>query len=380
MKNFYIVKTSFEMLDLATAYGLAWYLENIKKARKSIIIKDMGFYYFIEASEIDNSKIGLISGLVPKKEIQSDEIYPGLAIGLASVNKSERDKFLNEMSNFLERTVKKFELVLEKFSEPNVNKQIVSIFGNQEKNYHTLYGSIEPRGFKGERKVKKTISYSEGENYKVPFENLVLAVIGLSKFGFGKSNLLKLYKEWLLLLPAPDCNKGIEIKFLEEDIAAIKNKIKKVCFLSVLYTAALSVLYLEKEILTRKHELGIDGIIFNHLVGTRRKPKPYKDGRFPMDFFNNLFSLLGEKGFNALIDYWTILLEISEKKQLNELGNALSMFIFNPTLENYERYLKVHLHLYLNPKTNREFHFNNKKIGLYSEELIKAISKYVTYS
>ncbi|MBC7074013.1 hypothetical protein H5T58_01335, partial [Candidatus Parcubacteria bacterium] len=223
--------------------------------------------------------------------------------------------------------------------------------------------------------VKKTLYYSEGSFYRIPFENLIFSIIGISQFGFGQIKRQK-PKEWILILPKPNLEKGIQIKFLEEDIVGVKRKIKTFHPGGVLVTVALNALYLEKEIKSRRHDIGIDTLFFNHLIGTSQKPKAGKEGRFSFDMLNKLSLSLTEEKYDHLIDIWIKLFEISKKeKSFEGLGYTLSHFLFNPTLSNFERYLKTHLRLYLNSQAKKNSIF--KKVELYDQNLMKEISKYV---
>lgn len=376
MKNFYVIKTGFEFLDLSIAYGFSWYLEELKREKsKPVILKDHILYYLIESPDFDSNKKEVILSLLPKNTNRLPKIYYSLDLGLATLNEAERKRFLEKINKILKIHIKNFDLIFEKFSNIDISNQVNSVFGDKKENYFTLYGSIDPRGLKGERKVKKTLYYSEGSFYRIPFENLIFSIIGISQFGFGQIKHQK-PKEWILILPKPNLEKGIQIKFLEEDIFGVKRKIKIFHPGGVLVTVALNALYLEKEIKSRRHTIGIDTLFFNHLIGTSQKPKVGKEGRFSFDMLNKLSFSLSEEKFNHLIDIWIKLFEISKKKKsFEELGNALSHFLFNPTLSNFERYLKTHLRLYLNSQAKNAPIF--KKVELYDQNLIKEISKYV---
>lgn len=388
MKCFYVVKSGFEILDLATAYGLAWSLEHIKKSQETVILKDSYSYYLIESPDIDFTRIKAIRGLLPTK------IDNSLEVGLATLNLKERRNFFENLKKFLESNIDIFKLIFKKFSTLETANQFFSVFDRRsplygsidplssqhwrsQNCYSPLYGSIDPRGFKGERKKKKTITYGEGETYKnVPIENLFFAILGISKFALGQQSFRGL-REWILFFPVPNSKNGIEIKFLEEDIEGVKDKISTIHSCGALATVVLSTLYLEKEIITRKHELGIWGIIFIHLVGTAQKPKAGKEGKLPLEILNKLASDLSESDYSYLIDFWIDLIEISKKDIMKELGITLSSFIFQPDLRNFEKYIRTHLHLYLNPRTHEKFFYHGKKVELYPQDLLKKICKHV---
>ncbi len=401
MKYFYVIKTGFEMLDLSVAYGFSWYLENIKKEIESVVLKDNISHYVIETPDVDFKSTKIILDLLrseyTNKTSKTSQYTNNL--GLATLNRLERKNCLNKLNKFLKNHIEKFGSIFEKFSNLDISSQDISIFGNKKKNYFKLYGSIDARGFKGERKIKKLISYNEGDDYKIPVENLILSIIGISEFGFGQIKRQK-PREWVLILPHPNFNQGIKIKFLKEDIAAIKDKMNTIHPIpatelsaninsikdkmntihpsGILATVVLNTLYLEREIKSRKHDIGIDSLFFTHLVGTGQKPKAGKEGKLSLDMLNNLFSSTDEESYNHLIDIWIDLLEISKRKGLEELGYSLSNFLFSPSLSNFERYLKTHLHLYLNPQTKKQFIF--KKVDLYNQKLINELTKYVYVS
>jgi len=363
MKQFFVVKSGLESFDLYRAYGLSLILDKLKNNREKVILKDFGFYYLIESPEINFKNRKQVLGLIPFKVMRREEIstkMPRWDQVLRTCRISGDPGKKTKLKEFKEILNKNLKSLIENYSKidfPIKNTKI--------KEQDTLYGTLEPIAFKGIRKIKKGRKYTEGEPYKVEQKDIVLASIGAAYL-----SVWILGKEGSIAILGKPGTKGILIDSL---LQIKKNIVDQVRFhrggvtSTVIWTSLCLMFEIER---FRQEEIfGLfDDLYFNVLKWTGNQPKPEKGGKFSLEFLNKLLEKLDKEDFLDLMGTWINLFKITNRKGLEQLGITLAEFISNPTLLNFERYLKTHLHLNLNKKVS----------VLYNQKLIKELTRYVS--
>lgn len=365
MKQYFILKSGFDFYDLCRAYGLGLILNRLKNSKEEVKVKDLGFYYQIESPPINLKKKKEVIGLIPNEisKLSKTNIGPRWDQVLRTCKipgDSTKKKKLKEYKEILNKNINRIlerHTNIQSFEKKNLN--------TKKDVLETLYGTIDPACFKGFREIKRNLKYDEGSSYKSNCEEIVLALIGAAYLGIwvlGKEGGIAIFGK-----------PGVKGVFVNSLINIKKNISDQIKFHrgGVSPTIVWTSLCLMAEIEKFKDELLFplfEELYFNVLKWTGNQPKPEKGGKFSLDFLNKLLKEMTRTDFLDLMDIWKKLLKISNNAGLEQLGRTLSEFLANPTITNFEHYIKTHLHFNL-----------NKKVGIvYNQNLMKEISKYVS--
>jgi len=350
MKDYYAVKTGWDMFDLSRAYGLG--LLFLGLSGKEVYVSDKGYWYEVTSSEIHE--------INPKKltEFLGDDLpWNELGREVKGKIKSVRNFFgdknnINDIVNF--------------FSEFNVS-HIPASKGE------TLYGTMEGRAIKGIREdVRLKTAYSEGNNIKVSKNDWFLSVLGHLNITIWKYKIPR-FDELLAAMPVPSFT-GTKISDLYIHIRNnINDAVRRIHQAGIVATLA----YIGVEVVRatpRESPLvytpQFASILYNNLTSTGRgktkRWKPTTGGIFPLEFLNKVGR---SSEAQRILNQWT---EVFHKTNLRagyeDLAIYLSEFITYPSLETLERYLKTHL---------RFFMIKDIKVSLYEDEMMEEVMQHV---
>jgi hypothetical protein len=352
--EFYIVKSGMQMFDLSRAYGLGAVINILSNSES--IVKDLGCYYIIE----NNGKINL-KNIEKISELLSEDLpwkgplfYP-------------TKKRQNELSNFF-RKQEIIDDLLRKYESPNED------WLKKEKK-ETLYGKMELSAFKGERKIKKLVKYTEGDQLKVSKYDFILSLIGHLNFTVWIWKLERTSSTAVSILLSPDA-RGINIGGKTGDIKSLKRDIQSSIFIhrdGILPTLAHAAVNIAKNVYEMKYEEKLFVPKFSSLVfgvtrsgGPKSKPKPLGGGVYPLDFLYRIIESTEKSG--QIFDQWIKIFKLANKPGYEDLSIALSEFVTYPSEETLEKYLKTHLRTFLNKKI---------KPSLYEYDIIKEVIRNV---
>lgn len=352
--QYYVVKSGMEQYDLSRIFGLGLILS--KLSGTLVEVRDLGSYYVINVQK------------KPKLENVED------LAGLAEAGNNWDYLFLTARR---EKKKKKKEC-----EEMIVNKEIIhSIlknYANLEPSffYHvrkrrereTLYQTMDLSATKGFRERIRGRTYQEGTQIYISKEDFLLSVIGHLRFTIWKW----ISKQQLVMVLFSPSENGIEIGGGPFDARCIVEAVEKnfkAHRAGLFPTLAYSALHLIKEILERKRkEKKFPKVFFSNLIfgsmsgGLYGILKPSGGGIYPLDFLYKIMN--STKVAEDIIEYWIEIFNSTNKNGYENLALCLSAFIAYPSKETLEKYLKVHLHFFL-----------NKKIKLYQTEILKEVLK-----
>lgn len=354
--NYFIIKSGMQNFDLSRAYGLGLLLHILTNSKS--MVKDFGHYFLIENNgkvsmkKIKNlnsflskdlpwwGPIGTNIGDIPKKQKMTKKFFK---------NKKESDHILNKYNSLSEQ------------------------LSNKEKFTETLYGSMEPAAFKGERKKRKLDKYNEGVPFKISKYDFVLSLLGHLNFTIWKFDRKQKLTLSIQLLPDSDginIGGGGDIKSL---IQIVSNAVR-IHRNGTLPTLSNVAVVLGKQLYEMKYEERIFTPTFSSLIfsvmsggGPTSKPKPSSGGLYPLDFLYKLIESTEKSG--KIFDLWTEIFRLTNNNSgYEDLALYLSEFITYPSKETLDRYLRSHLRIYLS---------KDIKPRLYENEIMQEVMKNV---
>ncbi len=356
--QYYIMKTGLEIFDLCRAYGLATFIDFASAENTSPIIYDARSFYIIEHESIEISKERLIKnvGWHSLFEESPDERT------WSRVFLTDKKNWPKKVKRVKEILTKNAEDILKDYRDPYRYPQISSNKGE------TLSGPLDPSAFKGLRGRTRG-DYAEGQT-KVDNFNWALACLGGSISGRYKNQKAQGNKwEYFVVFPVPE---RIELKNFRE----IRNSTYTVGlkYLSVQNAAAhFSVLLAEKmrEMAASKSQFRdtFSGLFYFSIVQSGQQFKPSLGGNLSLHPLMTL-ALTGNPIVAKVFNVWDYLFRKGSVQGREDLGEAITQFIMNPSLETYENHIKVFLRYVSMP---REI----KTANVYDDEAIKEVIKYV---
>jgi hypothetical protein len=275
--------------------------------------------------------------------------------------------------NDIKNSVKKFLLdasnvrgLLKKYSDFEIS-QIPSI----GKGSKTLYGSMEPRSFKGFREpVRLKASYSEGDTPRVSFQDWLLSIVGHINLTVWIYRID--FNELLSVMPVPT-SEGVGFGDVYTEMRDnIKRNVRRMHIAGRYPTLAYVGTKLTKNELQKKelvYSSAYQSLLYRSMMATGKgisqQWKPTISGIFPLDFLHSV--AMCSKSMEIL-DMWEDVFKKTNRKGFEDLAVALADFIAVPTLANFAKYINLHTRQFIDKKGG---------LYLYMSEVMKEITRYV---
>jgi len=344
--SWYVNKTNMPMFDMERAYGLSLLISKITGS-SSTAIRDLGLAYVIESdvsiSDIDETQ---------KRDLETLFANPSKFNYPLATQLRDRETVVNESKSVvLEEALE----ILKMHSSPSFT---VRLSTKKAENHVTLYQSLDVTASKSFRELKMGLTYDEGGQLYVDKFSFSIALIGSAFFTHFQPS-----RDFLMSIgPNP-----AEINML--DHMAIQNDMKTehLCTVSSLtvlshYAVSLSLVLGEKQ---EKRELfnSYDCLIFNEMRRTGKQFKPSGSGRFPLEYCLNLSK--NKDGMEMLKIMEGIFRRGFVKGNPQRLALTSAQFLSEPSLDNYARYIDVHLRGYMEKDKNKRIStlYNKASLG-----------------
>jgi hypothetical protein len=357
MNRYFILKTGWEMFDLSRAYGLGTLIYALSQQSRDVVLNDKNYWYEITVSSDLILDDGQISGYL------SDDLDWDKA--LITTKRGQQKTIKEEVRSLLFNKTQVKE-ILNKYSAFEISQ--VPFIGKGSK---TLYGSMEPRSFKGHREsIRLKTSYSEGDTPKVFIQDWLLSIVGhinLTIWAYSAD-----FNELLSVMPTPS-NKGLEFRSLDLEIRDnIKRSVKRMHRAGRFPTLAYIGTKLTKNELEKKelvYQSAYQSLLYGSMVATGRGKnkqwKPTTSGIFLLDFLHLISASL--RGLEIL-DLWEDIFKKTNRKGFEDLAAVLANFVALPTLANFSKYINLHTRQFINKKIY---------LHLYDNEVMREMTRYV---
>ena len=359
--RYYIVKTGLEIFDLCRAYGLAMLLDNASLEGETPVINNAGSFYLIEHGSIDISHERLLKDPAWHslfEESPDDRTWSRIFL----TDKQNWSKKVKKVKDILSKDAEK---ISKDFQSPTNLPEISSDKGE------TLSGPLDPSAFKG-LKGRTRSDYSEGQT-KVDIYNWALACLGGAVSGRYKAQKAQGNKwDYFVIFPVPQ---RIELNNFRE----IRNSTNSTYttalkYLSVQNAAAhFSVVLAEKmrELAASKSQFAdrFSGIFYFSMVQSGQQFKPSAGGNLSLYPLMEL-ALSGKPNIEKVFEGWNYLFRKGSIQGCEDIAEAITEFVMNPTIETYEKHVKIFLKYISKPK-------EIKSANLYSDDTLKEVIAYV---
>jgi hypothetical protein len=353
------MKSGLEIFDVARAYGLAALLSYADEEQAAQpTIRDQGTAYLVE----------LERGRPSVKHLTAE----GNSGWLEAFNTGDfgdplapqwNSLFVTDTAKFKERKRQQVQRVLEERLSDLIGQAreplLVAIFDGGE----TLPGGLDPVAFKGLRGRTRG-QYTEGQT-KVDTLNWALGCLGAALAG---RFIYQRTAGSFVVYPVPELVKWWDFREIRDETYG-----KRLSYLSVQNAAAHYSVVLAEHLRRRAASAGKAGprysnLLYFSLFKTGNQWKPGGAGRL------NLRPLLGlalERPHEAarVFEVWEYLFRRGSARGNEDLAQAITEFIMHPTLESYERHVRVFAR-YIAQGTKAAF--------LYDEQALKEVTTLVS--
>ncbi len=343
MNRYFLPKSGWEFFDVSRAYGLGIIVHTLSG---EAIVSDMGGFYLIESKrELNFDRIDQIH-----RFLGDDQVWDRT---LVTIGRKQRENTKKKVTEFL-NDLKFIKDILDHSKE----LKPPAIIGSGSE---TLYQSMELAATKGVRDMillKK--QYSEGSSIKVSTEDFILSALGHVNATVWKSSS----KELIFTIPTPIKTKILHLQEIRKRVNdAIKGMHKAGWFSTIAQIAVNLVLEELKVKEGGKFAPKFGSLIYGVMTKTGNQWKPLTGGIFPLDFLHQIAESSVAK---EVLNKWADIFEQTAfRKGYEDLPVALAEFIANPSLFNYERYIKFHL--------RNELDKNRIKFGGYESSVLKEV-------
>lgn len=356
---YYITKTGLDIFDLCRAYGMAVLIDNCTPEEGPTVLIDAGSHYLIE-----------------NKSHEASRAYPlknnGWQTLLAEASDSGTWKkvFLTDKQNWQKKKVQ-----VEKIFNENADdiikksKDVSLVVRISSSSGETLPGPLDPSAFKGLR-GKTRGDYAEAQT-KVDQLNWALACLGATisaSYKVQKSPGNKF--DYYVIFPVPQKVELSNFRNIKATIDTVRYR-----YISIQNAAAhfsVCIARKMKELLASKSQFSdrFSGVFYFSMVQTGRQFKPASGGSVSL---NHLMELVysGNPEVDSVFNVWNYLFQIGSKQGNEDLALAITDFIMHPTIETYERHVRIFLRYLLNK--NKKL---NKK-NVYAQKSLMEVTKYV---
>ena len=346
MNRYFLPKTGWEFFDVSRAYGVGIIVQTLSG---DAVVSDMGGFYLVESrKELNFENIDQIHQFLGDDQAWN---WTFLTIG-----GKQRETTKKKVTEFLENV----ENVRSMLNQLKELKPPVSI-GSGE---YTLYQPMElaaTKGIRDEILLKK--QYSEGTSIKVTAEGFSLSVLGHVNATIRKFSDMGM----IFAIPTPTKTRILHlVRDIKKNIDdSVRGLHRAGWFPSVAQIAINLVLEELRVEEGGKFAPKFGSLIYGVMTKTGNQWKPLTGGIFPLDFLHRI----AESG-NAkdVLNKWKDIFMRTAPPNMKGYENlvvALSEFIANPSLSNYERYIKLHL--------RNELDKGRKKFGGYEEKILEEV-------
>jgi hypothetical protein len=316
------------MFDMERAYGLSLLISKVTGS-SSVAIKDVGSAYTIECdvpiSDIEENQ---------KRDLETLFADPNKFNYSLATQLSGREAVVNDAK---EVATEEAAEILKLHATPSFS---VRLSTKKTKDNMTLYQSLDVTASKSFRELKMGLSYGEGGQLYVDKFSFSIALIGSAFFCHPKPT-----RDFLISIGPNPAQVNVP------NHMAIQNdmKIEHLCAVSDLtvlshYAVSLSLVLGERQ---EKGELlnSYECLVFNEMRRTGKQFKPSGGGRFPLEYCLNLSK--SKWGMEMLRIMEGMFRRGFVKGNPQRLAFALAQFLSEPSLDNYSRYIDVHLRGYI---------------------------------
>lgn len=352
MNQYFLSKTGWEFFDVSRAYGIGIIVHALSG---DAVVSDMGGFYLIKSNKtIDFSRISKI-----QEYIGDDLDWPHLFISMNESEKRETRKFFTDEDNV--RDILNTHSTLQTPSNISIKKN---------KNFpKTLYMPLELAATKGFREGVIS-SYYEGKQVYITKHDFYLSILG-----FLNSVIRKASKDTtIFVIPIPYQTRVLHLKTAIR--GNVKDSVKSFHRAGWFVTLSHIAVNIVIEDLNNKQEKGkfsptFSGLIYGVLAKPanmqKAKPKPKTGGIFPLDF---LYQIAEFNEARDVLNRWKDIFERTAfRKGYEDLPTSLAEFIANPSLSNYEGYIRLHL--------RNELDKDRIKFGSYKKRVLKEVVSFV---
>lgn len=355
---YFVPKTGLEIFDLCRAYGLAVLLDYASPEGETPVINEAGSLYLIEHETVDVLKSRLLENPAWHslfEESPDDRTWSRIFL-TDKQNWSEKVKRVKDILS--EDTGK----VIKNFQDPTNLPEISSNKGE------TLSGPLDPSAFKGLRGRTRG-DYTEGQT-KVDSHNWALACLGGAVSGRYKVQKAQGNKwDYFVIFPVPLRIELNNFREIRSRTYAIGLK-----YLSIQNAAAhFSVILAEKmrEMAAAKSQFTdrFSGVLYFSMFQSGQQYKPSTGGNLSLYPLMEL-ALSGRNGASKVFEVWNYLFRKGSVQGCEDIAEAITQFIMAPSLESYEKHVKVFLKYISKP---REI----KSANLYDDKTLKEVIAYV---
>ncbi|MEO0294270.1 MAG: hypothetical protein ABIN61_08655 [candidate division WOR-3 bacterium] len=322
------------------------------------VINDAGSFYLIEHEATDVSAQRLLENTgwySLFEESPDDRTWSRIFL----TDKQNWSKKVKKVKDILSKDAEK---IINDFQDPT-NLPVISSDRGE-----TLSGPLDPSAFKGLRGRTRG-DYSEGQT-KVDSHNWALACLGGAISGRYKIQKSQGNKwDYFVIFPVPQ---RIELNNFRE----IRNSIYTIGlkYFSIQNAAAhFSVVLAEKmrAMAASKSQFSdrFSGVFYFSIVQSGQQFKPATGGNLSIYPLMEL-ALSGRPNISKVFEVWNYLFRKGSVQGCEDLAEAITEFIMNPSLETYEKHVKIFLKYISRPK-------EIKSANLYDYETLKEVVAYV---
>ena len=352
MPSWYVNKTNMPMFDVERTYGLALLISKITGSQ-SIAIKDFSSVYTI-VSDLE------ISSIRENQKRDLETLFANTDRFSYSLATQLRDRAI--VVNEAKKVIAEEAIEIVKI---HANPSFIVKFSTRKtKGQTTLYQSLDVTASKSFRELKMGLTYDEGGQLYVDKLSFSIALIGSAFFRHFRST-----PDFLISIgPNPAQVNVLDHMEIQKDM-----KIEHLCAVSDLtvlshYAVSLSLVLGERQ---KRGELlnSYDTLIFNEMRRTGKQFKPSGSGSFPLEYCLNLSK--SEDGMEMLRIMEGMFRRGFVKGNPQRLAFALAHFLSEPCLDNYSRFLDIHIRGYIEKDKSKRIS------NLYNRASLKEGMKYV---
>lgn len=344
---YYVLKTGMSMYDLERAYGLGLLIG--KLSFEEVRIFDRGLYYELAAPSLHQLQT----------RGRTADILSLVANNLPAWDDTLRTTKRNNRINKKKRASQILQTCYQQLLEYHS-----SISQPERRSTEILGAPLELAATKGFRETVRGQRYNEGNQFSVPEEDWLFAIIGslhLVTWRFIGENVA--------IIPCPDSNTGVDVSHAR-DIKNFLAEQKGINRVNVLSCVVHSAVRLYMELWNRKQTANpwidsFSGFIYGSLFGTAQQSKPKTGGFFSLELFERLLEV--DRGGDVLehIDH---IFGVGNSPGQEALSINLAEFLSHPNLESYSKLLRVYCRALLD---------ENVRVRAPQENIWQEVMKYV---
>jgi len=348
MNRYFLPKTGWEFFDVSRAYGVGVIVHTLSG---DAVVSDMGGLYLIESQrELNFERIDQIH-----KFFGDDQAWDWTFITIGS---GQREKTKKKVVEFL-GNVEDIRNILDGLKEL---KSPVYIGSGKE----TLYQPMElaaTKGIRDEILLKK--QYSEGSPVKVSISDFTLSVLGHINATIRKFSNMGM----IFAIPSPTRTRILHLigeirKRIDDSVKGLHRAGWFPSLAQIAVNLVLEELRVEEG---GKFAPKFGSLIYGVMTKTGNRWKPLTGGIFPLDLLHQIAE--SNEAIKVLNKWKDIFEWTAFRKGYEDLPSALAEFITNPSLSNYERYIKLHL--------RNDIGKDRIKFGSYEEKVLKEVVNFV---